>query len=522
MKSYPFYKLGLLLLLVCHCHLSVAQDQEERLTVNATTTDVKGYSPKAFKEANKIADIFLLQKQLVYKLLQNIGITSDKLSPELKAAINKPHTANLKAFTSFCNCLDLLDKGEFTKAREQCDDALKNDPNFILARRLRESIPDKRQSMAEIVSEHMNRRPVAPQQALGAATPETVPPVASNLAPSVSLNSFPVSQAFIQLPSDIGGENCQSKGASGTCQVQEIDKSAPACDDNGHCGFYATFLAQRSLSSGVNVTTSPFMTRIAVSIPPTNASGAVSINQIGQEGKGNLNLQLDPSHQTGSITGFQNGQLNQGNKNIPDGALDRIVTQQFSTQNKITGLELGAYLSGFDFNNRLGTATGNQRYDLFHGAVYFAEGQVTPIDTIKNMGKVQYDGVVNADFSVNGNLVPCQGTCGHFTSTLNYGAAKLETFNLEANARQVDGNLTAAAQITANNIAIRPNGEFQFDQTAAGSSFKVGETMQTLVPAEVGNVAGQPFGSNADQVGGVFAIQDGGIQGAGNFGGNRK
>jgi hypothetical protein len=246
----------------------------------------------------------------------------------------------------------------------------------------------------------------------------------------------------------------------------------------------------------------------------SNAGGAVSINQIGQEGKGYL--------QAGrNVSGFREGQSNQGSNNVPNGQFDRIVTHPLSTTNGITGLELGTYLTGLDFTGRLGNAGGNQSYDFFHGALYFAEGQVTPIDTVKNLGRVQYGGVVNADFSVNGQLVPCQGTCGSFTSTLNYGAAKLETFNLEANARQVSGNLTAAAQITANNVGIRLTGEFQFDQTSAGSSFKVGTSMQDLAPA-AGVVAGHPFGNQGELVGGVFAIHDGNIQGAGNFGGGRK
>jgi hypothetical protein len=95
------------LLVLCNYNLSIAQDQDEQLTVNATTTDVEGLSQKDIKEANKLVDIFILQKQLVYKLLQNIGITSDKLSPDVKNAINKPQTTSLRAFKSFCNCLYL-------------------------------------------------------------------------------------------------------------------------------------------------------------------------------------------------------------------------------------------------------------------------------------------------------------------------------------------------------------------------------------------------------------------------------
>lgn len=508
MKSYPFYKLSLLVAILCHCHLSFAADQEQ-LTVNATTTDVEGRSQKDVKEANKMADIFILQKQLVYKLLKNIGITSDKLSSEVKAAIDKPQTTSLEAFYAFSNCLDSMDKGLYVQAREQCNNAIQFDPNFVFAQRLRASIPDQNQSMSEIVADHMrnpNTEWSKPEEFASDVFISTVPNSLMSDETSVLITDLKNSGSSCQTQTDLG------------CQVIENDKSSPACDDNGHCGFYSTFLAQRNAGNGITVSTSPFMNRVAVNIPPNNPNGVISINQIGQEGKGSLSVQIDPNSQNSRVTGFNDAQFNQRNATVVDGQLDRIVMNQLPSKTNITGLELGAYLSGFDFNNHLSNAGGNQGSGLFHGLLYFAEGQATPTDTVKNLGKVHYEGVANGDFSVNGNLVPCQGSCGQFSSTLNYGAAKLEDFKLEANARQVDGNLTAAAQITANNVGIRPTGEFQFDQTNGG--FKVGETLQTLAPAD-GNVAGRPFGNSAELVGGVFAIHNGNIQGAGSFGGDQ-
>ena len=502
MKSCPFYKIALMVLVLSNYNLCIAQDQDEQLTVNATTTDVEDPSKKGdIKEANKLADIFQLQKQLVYKLLQNIGITPDKLSPEIRNEINKPYTTNLQAFKFFSNCLDLKDKGQFVKAREMCDAAIKSDPNFALAQNLLQTIPAQKQSMQEIVSDHMNRRNVE-RQTLNSEF--------------LQMNNIGLpNKSSLQIPSDIGGENCQTSGGSNGCQVE----SSPACDKNGYCGFYSTFLASSNPNGGITIASSPYLNRSAVGIPPSNVSGNVSLIQIGQ-GKGFLNLQLDPANQTGKVTAFREGGLDQGSRNIPDnGQLERNVTNEFPIGNNgVTGLELGSYLTGFDFNDRLGKV-GNQSYDLFHGAIYFAEGKVTPIDTVKNLEKVQYDGVVNGDFSVNGQLVPCQGTCGSFNSTLNYGAAKLETFRLEANAEEAGGSLTAAARITAHNVSLKPTGEFQFDQRAG--NFRTGTTMQNLTPA-TGVVAGRPFGNHAELVGGVFAIHGGNIYGAGNFGGRQK
>ncbi|SJM92963.1 hypothetical protein CRENPOLYSF2_3010005 [Crenothrix polyspora] len=266
MKLYPFHKIGLLLLVLCSCNgnrsvlpfekeglgeiskinppqppLKLSpfvkgggehiQDQgDEQLTVNATTTDAEGTSSNDIQEANKLAEIFVLQKQLVYKLLQNIGITSDKLSPAVKIAINKPQTTNVKAFKAFCYCLDLMDKGQFKKAREQCDDAVKYDPNFALAQRLLESIPDHQETMPEIVANHMKS------------------PIIVGLQPKPSeeivLNTIPP----VQLPSDIGAVDLQAS---------EIDRSSPPCGNNGHCGFYSTFLAHSSPENGVTRHSAP-------------------------------------------------------------------------------------------------------------------------------------------------------------------------------------------------------------------------------------------------------------------------
>lgn len=499
MKAFPSYKIGLLILALSIGNLCFAQGQDEQLTVNATTTDVEDLSKKEdIKEADKLAAIFQLQKQLVYKLLKNIGITPDKLSPEIKSAINKPQTTNLKAFIAFSNCLDFKDKGEFAKAHEQCEEAVKNDPNFALAQQLLQSIPDRQQSMQDIVSDHINRTGGAGQKSEFSA-----------------FNTTPPNGASLQIPSDLGGEDCQSRGGGNGCQVE----SSPPCNNSGYCGFYSTFLARGNANGGITIANSPYSNRSAVGIPPSNTSGNVSLIQVGQGG-GFLNLQLDPSNQAGRVTAFREGQFNQGSRNIPDnGQMERIVSDEFTTGNNITGLELGSYLTGFDFNGRLGTAGGNQSYDLFHGAVYFAEGKVTSIDTVKNLGRVQYDGVVNGDFSVNGNLVPCQGDCGSFTSTLNYGAGKLERFALQADAQEVGGSLTAAARITARNVGLKPTGEFVFDQR--GGNFRAGPNLQNLSPA-TGVVAGRPFGNRGELVGGVFAIHGGSTHGAGNFGGGRR
>lgn len=488
MKLYPFHKIGLLLLVLCSCNVGFAEDQEdEQLTVNATTTDAEGGSSNDIKEANKLAEIFVLQKQLVYKLLQNIGITSDKLSPAVKNAINKPQTTNVKAFKAFCYCLDLMDKGEFKKAREQCDEAVKNDPNFAMAQQLLVSIPDHQETMPEIVSDHMN------------------PPVATELKPSppkvLVMHNIPPDEPPVQLPSDLAGVDREVKG---------IDKSSPACNDTGQCGFYSTFWAYRNPDDVKTDSTAPFMNRVPVSISPVNAKDVISINQIGHEGEGFLNLQVDPAHNSGRITAFNDAQLNKGSNIVTNGQLERILLP--TPSHKFTGLELGAYWTGFDFP-RLTKGNHGSASGLFHGYVYFVEGQPTPLDIVNALGPQRYLFIGNGDFSSKGGpLVRCDG-CGRGFALVDYPNEKLNNLVLNYKAPGV------VAQITGNNVSLDPYGRFQFDQTSG--HFSIGANSQDASSAK-GVLVGGPFGPRGESFGGVGAIQNEKMQGIINYGGSSR
>lgn len=492
--------LGRLLLAACLMLGGAAQAKggDEQVRVDAYTASVEGASQQNITEVNKLADIFRLQKQLVYKLLQTIGINQSQLAPAVRQAIDRPHTTSIQAFKAFSNCLDLMDKGQYVEARKQCDEAVKNDPQFALAINLRAAIPDRAQSMPEIVADHLNR-------------PDDV--IQNVAREPIVINTIPLDTAPVQTPVDIGGQDCQGAGG-GNCASIEIDRSRPACDQQGSCGFYATFLAREDRPGGPRDVSAPYLNRVAVAIPPTNPTGAISINQLGYEGQGHLDMKLSEEGQSLQITSFQDAQAGQGGKVAGAEPLtkgDEVY--------HYTGLELGYYAKSFDFSKL--NPQGN--HGLLTGTVYYAEGQATPMDTVKNLGRVPYEGVAIGDFSVNGSVVPCQGGCGTVSATLNYAASRLEHFDLQAQAESasVESPLRAAARITADNVAIKPSGEFEFGQATSGASFKVGTTMDNLSPA-TGGVAGRPFGPNAESVGGIFAIHGGNITGQGAFGGARK
>ncbi len=503
MKNKPLYQPTLILatlLLGIALFPSYAQEPTDQLRIDAATLDAEGRGLGAASEAGAMAEIFRLQKALVYQLLRQIGLTPDKLSPEVRAAIDRFQTTNLKAFATFSLCLDFLDKEEFARARAACIEAAQLDPNFDMARRLRDAIPETKQAIAEI-SEADMREALTQIMVAVLATPaeEEIPAPEVALQPTTPPVFYP--EEIANYVSDQEGERIQQEA---------IDISAPPCEGRGRCGYYSTFLARQAVGGdGREESRFFYLNGRAVALNP---GGSITIAQQGNLGF--LRLELDSSGEATRLRGFLDGFFGQGNESI-EVPLDRLVVTEYP------GLQLGVYLTGFEFAGRWQNDQGTHEYDFFHGFAYFAEGQPTSPEAIASLAQDNavfgYQGTAGADFSVNGELVSCLA-CGSFSSTLDYGAGKVRDFKLDIDAGG------AAARIRANEVGLSNLGQFQFD--TSGGQFAVGRSLNELLSANAGMVAGGAFGSAAESVGGVFAIQgitrDGAsILGAGNFGGQR-
>ena len=101
-------------------------------------------------EQGTVAQLFNVQKRLVYKLLKELDIDKEHLSQQTQAALATPHTNNFKAFIAYSVGLDLTDKGRFREARAAFRKAAKLDPGFHEARRQERLSPFKRQSITEM------------------------------------------------------------------------------------------------------------------------------------------------------------------------------------------------------------------------------------------------------------------------------------------------------------------------------------------------------------------------------------
>jgi TolB-like protein len=109
-----------------------------RYKINVAAFDMREGRVFATPEADGAqARFFVLQKQIVYALLQALGIT------ELPAGVQRVHTRNWEAYRRFAQGLELLAQDRFDEAREAFYGALREDPAFALAEEILDEVPSE-------------------------------------------------------------------------------------------------------------------------------------------------------------------------------------------------------------------------------------------------------------------------------------------------------------------------------------------------------------------------------------------
>ncbi|MDZ7303859.1 MAG: tetratricopeptide repeat protein, partial [candidate division KSB1 bacterium] len=103
-----------------------------RLRLDANLADVVAQTSKPVEETSgELARFFRLEKSLVFKVIDELGIT---LTEAEEQAILTIPTENLLAFLAYSRGLDARDRGDFAKAQEEFQQAVKIDPQFNAAR----------------------------------------------------------------------------------------------------------------------------------------------------------------------------------------------------------------------------------------------------------------------------------------------------------------------------------------------------------------------------------------------------
>jgi len=111
---------------IIHGSFSIASG--ERIQLDAAMWDIKKQRfPKYSKTDDDLKNLFALEKEIVFDLINQMGI---KLTQAEKDQIQRIPTKNMQAFMAYCQGLELQDSGNFDAANKQFEAALKLDPAF--------------------------------------------------------------------------------------------------------------------------------------------------------------------------------------------------------------------------------------------------------------------------------------------------------------------------------------------------------------------------------------------------------
>ncbi len=86
---------------------------------------------ESFKISDALGNMFLLEKDITFKLVDRMGI---ELTPQERERIQRIPTKNMFAFINYCMGLELQDRGNFIKASEFFQKALDLDPGYTMAK----------------------------------------------------------------------------------------------------------------------------------------------------------------------------------------------------------------------------------------------------------------------------------------------------------------------------------------------------------------------------------------------------
>jgi tetratricopeptide (TPR) repeat protein len=140
---------------------------QENLRIDAGFVQIlKGKTPASSQVQGKLARFFRMEKDLVFGLLNKLGIMPSLAERD---DINIIPTENLLAFLAYCKGLDYEDKGLYQKAHEQYQQAARLDPQY-------EQAVQASARVDELILSEMPLPQLETMFAGGASETETAPP----------------------------------------------------------------------------------------------------------------------------------------------------------------------------------------------------------------------------------------------------------------------------------------------------------------------------------------------------------
>lgn len=102
-----------------------------QLTLSSSIVDVQTSQLSAPAQVtNSVDQIFALQKQIVFRIFEQLGVT---LTPAERQLVDRQATTNLNAFLAYSRGLQASDDGRFDDATRYFNEARTLDPNFAAA-----------------------------------------------------------------------------------------------------------------------------------------------------------------------------------------------------------------------------------------------------------------------------------------------------------------------------------------------------------------------------------------------------
>ena len=103
-------------------------DDRSRVQLDVSFWDLLQQQQPSISSKNDVLNnLFLLEKDLVFNLVENMGI---ELTPAQRARIQRIPTKNMQAFMAYCMGLEMEDAGQFEAAAQYYEKAVKIDPQF--------------------------------------------------------------------------------------------------------------------------------------------------------------------------------------------------------------------------------------------------------------------------------------------------------------------------------------------------------------------------------------------------------
>lgn len=111
-----------------------AVEKSKKMKISSTVTEILDSTNLGKAEVEgPVSEFFNLEKELVFNILEALGLKEEDLSPSVKKSIRKIHTENFEAFLNYSKGLDYIDQKDFYKANEAFHTAVKLDPEFDIA-----------------------------------------------------------------------------------------------------------------------------------------------------------------------------------------------------------------------------------------------------------------------------------------------------------------------------------------------------------------------------------------------------